>query len=145
VKLLLLYSHEYWLRPYEKNVASAPDAPPGVETADAVVALIHVEAGDENAASKVVTKAIKQIKWVAGKFGSKRAVLHSFAHLASTRSSPEAAAALIEDMRVRLAGAGYDVATAPFGWFNEFRLHVAGPSLAKVFVEIGADPDPGTA
>jgi hypothetical protein len=24
----------------------------------------------------------------------------------------------------------------PFGYFNEFRLHVAGPSLAKVFVEL---------
>ena len=28
---------------------------------------------------------------------------------------------------------GYTVMTTPFGYFNEFSIHVAGDSLAKVF------------
>jgi hypothetical protein len=39
-------------------------------------------------------------------------------------------------MQARLAASGYSVQVSPFGYFNEFRLHVAGPSLAKVFVEL---------
>ena len=63
-------------------------------------------------------------------------VLHSFAHLAATRAEPPIAEAILTAMQARLAAAGYDVQVSPFGYFNEFRLHVAGPSLAKVFVEV---------
>ena len=76
------------------------------------------------------------MKWLVGKFGSRCVVLHSFAHLAATRSTPAQAEALLEDMRARLVTAGLEVQVTPFGYFNEFRLHVAGPSLAKVFVEL---------
>jgi len=136
VKLLLLYVHDYWLKPFERSLPEAPEAPPGVETGPAVVALIHVEAEDPERQDKLVTKAIKNIKWLAGKFETRTVVLHSFAHLAATRAEPEQADALLGAMRERLAGAEYTVHTTPFGWFNEFRLHVAGPSLAKVFVEL---------
>ena len=39
-------------------------------------------------------------------------------------------------IRQRLTNTGFNVCNSPFGYFNEFKLHVAGPSLAKVFVEI---------
>lgn len=136
MKLLLLYAHDYWLRPFEKSVPEAPDRQDEMAARAAVVALVHVEAGDPENEAKLVTKAIKQIKWLAGKFESRAIVLHSFAHLASTRADPAAAEAILAGMQARLAGAGYDVQTTPFGYFNEFRLHVAGPSLAKVFVEL---------
>ena len=54
---------------------------------------------------------------------------------AATSAEPAAAEALLGDMRARLHSAGYAVQVSPFGYFNEFRVHVAGPSLAKVFVE----------
>jgi hypothetical protein len=136
VKLLLLYVHDYWLRPYEKSVPEAPDRSEPMAVGPAVVALVHVEAGDVEQHARLVTKAIKQIKWLAGKFATRDVVLHSFAHLAATRAEPAAAEALLADMQSRLAGAGYTAHTSPFGYFNEFRLHVAGPSLAKVFVEL---------
>lgn len=136
MKLLLLFAHDYWLRPYEKSLPEAPDATGEVEIAPAVVALVHVEAHDPERAAKLVTKAVKQVKWLAGKFATRNVVLHSFAHLASTRAEPGQAEAILSEMRQRLTGVGYEVRTTPFGYFNEFRLHVAGPSLAKVFVEL---------
>jgi hypothetical protein len=101
-----------------------------------VVALVHVEAADPERGPQLVTKAIKQIKWLAGKFETRSIVLHSFAHLATGRAEPAAAEALLGAMRDRLVASGYAVSVSPFGYFNEFRLHVAGPSLAKVFVEL---------
>ena len=136
MKLLLLFAHDYWLRPYEKSLPDAPEASAPVEAQSAVIALVHVEPGDLERGSGLVTKAGKQIKWLAGKFGSRTVVLHSFAHLAAGRAEPQAAEALLGEIRVRLAAAGYRVETTPFGYFNEFRIHVAGPSLAKVFVEL---------
>lgn len=136
MKLLLFYTHDYWLRPFEKSVPEAPDRSDEMAVRDAVVALVHVEAVDPEQHAKLVTKAIKQVKWLAGKFNARRVVLHSFAHLAATRSTPAQAEALLEDMRARLVTAGLEVQVTPFGYFNEFRLHVAGPSLAKVFVEL---------
>ena len=106
-----------------------------METRQAVVALVHVEAARPGRARQAGHQGIKQIKWLAGKFATTNVVLHSFAHLATSRAEPAAADALLADMRDRLAAAGYRGAYRPFGYFNEFRLHVAGPSLAKVFVE----------
>ncbi len=135
MKLLLLYTHDYWLRPYEKSVPAAADRHDEMVAQGAVLALVHVEVHDPAAHAKQVTKAIKQVKWVAGKFATKQVVLHSFAHLATTRAEPAEAEALLCDMQTRLEMAGYAVQVAPFGYFNEFRVHVAGPSLAKVFAE----------
>jgi hypothetical protein len=136
MKLLLLYTHDYWLQPYLKNLDDAADAAGPVAVQGAVVALVHVEPADIAESDKRVTKAIKQLKWLAGKFETRRVVLHSFAHLAAERAEPLAAQQLLEQMAARLRSVDYTVQTSPFGYFNEFKLHVAGPSLAKVFVEI---------
>ena len=42
---------------------------------------------------------------------------------------------LLDEVRERLARTGYAIMSTPFGYFNEFRMHVAGDSLAKVFKE----------
>lgn len=136
MKLLLLYTHDYWLQPYQKNLEHAADAPGPIAVQGAVVALVHVEPVDLAAGDKCVTKAIKQLKWLAGKFDTRNVVLHSFAHLAAERAEPLAAQQLLEQMAERLASVGYTVQMSPFGYFNEFKLHVAGPSLAKVFVDL---------
>ena len=136
MKLLLFRVHEFWLKPFEKNLAGAPDASEPIGAQDAVLAMVHAEPADATDPGKVVTKAIKNIKWVAGKFGSKRAVLHFFAHLAAESAPPELARSLVDAMAARLAGAGYEVQVTPFGYFSEFRIHVAGESMAKVFVDI---------
>jgi D-Tyr-tRNAtyr deacylase len=136
MKLLLLYAPDYWLHPFEKNLPDAPEASGEIQIQNAVVALIHAEKKDQTDSAGVVTKAIKNIKWLARKFETNQAVLHSFAHLSSSKAEPIFAEQLLQQMAERLRSVGFTVATAPFGYFNEFRVHVAGPSLAKVFVEI---------
>lgn len=136
MKLLLLFTHDYWLKPYEKSLPEAPEVKDEVAATEAVLALIHVEEHDPERQSKLVTKAIKNVKWLAGKFGTRNIVLHSFAHLAATRASAEQAEAILDAMRQRLSASDFQVDSTPFGYFNEFRVHVAGPSLAKVFIDL---------
>ena len=45
------------------------------------------EAEDEERSRKVLTKMVKNIKWLAGKFSSKSVALHSFSHLSTSRAS----------------------------------------------------------
>lgn len=136
MKLLLLYAPDYWLRPFEKNLTEVPDVVNEIQTQNAVVALIHAEEKDQADSGNVVTKAVKNIKWLARKFETTQVVLHSFAHLSSSKATPLATEQLLQQMAERLRSVGFTVSTTPFGYFNEFRIHVAGPSLAKVFVEI---------
>ncbi|MHA3964884.1 MAG: threonyl-tRNA synthetase editing domain-containing protein, partial [Candidatus Thorarchaeota archaeon SMTZ1-45] len=62
--------------------------------------------------------------------------LHSFAHLDDSKSDPEFADSLIEDVAVKLREREFNVHVVPFGHFYEFNMHVKGPSLAKVFKKI---------
>jgi hypothetical protein len=80
-------------------------------------------------------RSMKALSRSSGKFNAKNIVLHSFNHLSLSKSSPEFAKTLLEEVRLRLERTGYEVMTTPFGYFNEFRMHVAGDSLAKVFKE----------
>jgi hypothetical protein len=102
----------------------------------AVVVFYQIEAEDFDRRGKVITKFIKNIKWLAGKFDSKNVVLHSFNHLSNSKAPAEFAEELVQDARARLERAGYSLTVTPFGYLNEWKLHVAGESLAKVFKEI---------
>jgi len=136
MKLLMLYTHDYWLQPHEKNLEEAPEVTEGIHMQECVVALIHVEPQDVATRGKTTTKALKQLKWLARKSQTQKIVLHSFAHLATESAAPQMAQSFLEDIRERLAKTGFEVQSSPFGYFNEFKLHVAGPSLAKVFVDL---------
>jgi hypothetical protein len=135
MKLLMFYAQEWWYKTASKSLASVPDVEREESISKAVVIFFHCEADDETKYGAVVQKFVKNTKWLAGKFGTKNVVLHSFNHLASTKSSPEFAHGLLEDVCKRLERTGFFVMTTPFGYFNEFRIHVAGDSLAKVFKE----------
>jgi len=136
MKLLMFYSKEWWYKTASKTLADVPEEDKEESMKDAVVIFFHCEEGDEARRDSVVLKFVKNTKWLAGKFSVKNVVLHSFNHLSTSKSSPEFARALLEEVRQRLENTGYSVMVTPFGYFNEFRLHVAGDSLAKVFKEI---------
>ncbi|MFQ5825104.1 MAG: threonyl-tRNA synthetase editing domain-containing protein [bacterium] len=136
MKLLLFYSHSFWIKPYSKTLEEVPDCNEETQSQGVIVAFVHAEEKDEDNLSKVVTKAIKNIKWLAGKFTTKNVILHSFAHLATSKASPEFAQSVVSKMKDRLISSGCQVQITPFGYFTEFKIHVAGQSLAKVFVEI---------
>lgn len=135
MKLLMFYTKEWWYKTASKTLETAPDLDIEESMPDAVVIFFHCEAEDESRADSVSEKFVKNTKWLAGKFSSRNIVLHSFNHLSSSKSSPEFAKQLLDDVIIRLERTGYTVMQTPFGYFNEFRMHVAGDSLAKVFKE----------
>lgn len=135
MKLLLLYCPRFAFAAHEKSLPGAPDDARSGAHADCVVALVHAEPRDLDDRSGVETKLVKNVKWLAGKFGSRRAVLHFFSHLGSESADPAAAREIVGRAAERLRGAGYEAAVTPFGYFCSLDFSVAGPSLAKVFKE----------
>jgi hypothetical protein len=135
MKLLMFYVHEWWYKTASKSLPEIPDREREESLKNAAVIFFHAEAEDEANRERVLQKFVKNTKWIAGKFSTKSVVLHSFNHLSSSKSSPEFAEALLEEVKERLQRTGYEVMLTPFGYFNEFKMHVAGDSLAKVFKE----------
>ncbi|MGW8273286.1 MAG: threonyl-tRNA synthetase editing domain-containing protein [Thermodesulfovibrionales bacterium] len=135
MKLVLFYAHGFSFKTASKSLPDVPDVSLEKAVKDAVVIFFHVEAEDEGNRPGVIEKFVKNTKWLAGKFGTKSVVLHSFNHLSSSKGSPELAKGILDEVIERLERTGYTVTITPFGYFNEFTIHVAGDSLAKVFKE----------
>jgi len=136
MKLLSFYAPSFWFKTHEKALCQAPDQERDEEVKQAVVAFYQAEEEDQGREAKVLSKLLKNIKWQAGKFGARNVVLHSFNHLSASKAPPELAEAIAEEARQRLEQSGYAVTVTPFGYLNEWKMHVAGPSLAKVFKEL---------
>jgi hypothetical protein len=132
LKLLLFHSKEFWYIPYSENTAS----PQEKETiTDTIVAFIHVEEQDKGR-EDLVSNAAQNVKWLVGKNNVNNIVLHSFAHLSSSKADPAFAESMILSISEKLKNKKFNVHLVPFGKFYEFSLHVFGPSLAKVFKEV---------
>lgn len=131
----MFFTHEWWYKTASKSLDTVRTVDKEEKVSAAVVIFFHCEVEDEEKFNSVVQKFVKNAKWLAGKFKTKNIVLHSFNHLSSTKSSPECAGRLLDDVRQRLERTGFAVTVTPFGYFHEFRMHVAGDSLAKVFKE----------
>jgi hypothetical protein len=136
MKLLLFYAHTWWFKTASKSLPQALDIEREDATEKTVVVFFHAEAEDEEKGKSLLEKVVKNIKWLAGKFGTKSVVIHSFNHLSSSKASPEFSEQIIEQAAEKLKNAGYTVMCTPFGYFNEFKMHVGGESLAKVFKEL---------
>lgn len=136
MKLLMFYSHEFWFKTFQKTLPDVPDSDAEEKVAGAVVVFYQCEAVDETRLKAVLAKAVKNIKWLTRKFETQTVVLHSFSHLSASKSSPGFTGTLIEQVKEKLSKVGYTIHETPFGYLNEWKLHVAGESLAKVFKEI---------
>ena len=130
MRVLYFYCDRFGLETFRKSDDSAPDDERTEEVDGAVVCLVHAEDGDDE---RKVTKLIKNAKWIAGKFDSRRVVLHFFAHLGENAGDPELAKGLLESARDRLSAADYDAKLMPFGYFCRLDLAVHGESMAKIF------------
>ncbi len=133
VKMLMFQAKRFWWKSFSKTLGDAPDADVEEIVADALVVFLHAEEEDEAQGNQLLTKMLKNIKWLANKRGLKNVVLHSFTHLSDSTASPAYAQTLLEAGAKRLRGTGYDVWVTPFGYFCEWELAVYGESLAKVF------------
>ena len=135
MKLLLFFAHSFSYETASKSLHFVPDVKKKESINGAVVIFFHVEEEDTEKRSKVIQKFVKNVKWLCGKFATKNVVLHSFNHLSGSKAEPDFSLELLEEVVERLERTDYQVMVTPFGYFNEFNLHVAGDSLAKVFKE----------
>jgi hypothetical protein len=133
MKLLMFQARRFWWQPYLKSLPEAPDAAGEQEVLDAAVIWVHAEEEDLARRGKVLTKMLKNIKWLANKRDLEQVVLHSFTHLSDSKADPAFAQALLEEAAGRLRRTGYAVWITPFGYVCEWELSVRGESLGRVF------------
>ncbi len=132
MRVLYLFARSFRIKTHHKAIDAAPDDDRDETVTDAALAFVHAEPSD---GGDQETKLIKNLKWVAGKFGSKRVVLHYFSHLGEQKLDPEAARALMERARERLVASGYEVTVTPYGHFCDLTMDLPGESLARVYKE----------
>ena len=137
MKLLLFFAENFSYRPFKKVLDQAPHQDEeGRSFNDSVVVFFQFEEEDQTKGPELIRKVIKNIKWICGKFGTKQVVFHSFNHLSSSKAPPEFAPPKIKEIRDRLERSGYLTSETPYGYLNEWSIHVRGESLAKVFKEL---------
>jgi hypothetical protein len=132
----MFQAKRFHFRSFQRILETVKEVDVEETVSDAAVIFFHAEAKDGAQQSKVLTKALKNIKWLANKRGLKNVVLHSFTHLGGDTASPELAQEFLEAMAARLRATGYQVWLTPFGYVCEWDLSVYGESLAKVFKAI---------
>lgn len=130
MRVLFLFAKRFRFRTHHKALPEAPDDERDVTVEDAAMAFVHAEPGD---GADQETKLVKNLKWVAGKFGAKRLVLHYFSHLGEERLPAEEARALMQQAQARLTTAGYEVIITPFGHFCDLSMDLPGDSMARVY------------
>jgi len=136
MKLLMIYTDKFGYKTTSKGLETASDCNEEKSFDNSLIGFIHFEEKDEENLSSVETKMIKQLKWAARKNGTETIILHSFAHLSTSKGSPEAANILFDNAESRLISAGYKVFQTPFGYFLDLNVSAPGKSLARIFKDI---------
>ncbi len=133
MKLLLIYADKMRYKTALKTLESEPDLDEEKSFVGVLVGFIHLEEADETDSSGVETKLVKNLKWAARKNGTKKIILHSFAHLAETKASPEFAKKTLDGAQERLIASGYEAYQTPFGYFLDLEITAPGKPSARIF------------
>jgi hypothetical protein len=134
MRLLFWYCDRFAWHPSLKTLDHAPEAVPESHE-QTVVAFIHVEPLDVVVGNSVETKLVKNTKWLARKWETRKIVLHSFTHLGEQKADHEAAKGLIDRVQKRLEAAGYIAVQTPYGYFNDLSMDAPGHPLARIYKE----------
>lgn len=135
MKLLVFLAEEFSFKAAHKGSPLANDdpQPSNGDHTSTIVAFCQCEPRDEERGDAVLKQAVKYFRWFSRKRGVERLVLHSFAHLAEDRSSPEFARDLLETLGKQLESYDFEVYHTPFGWSLEWSMSVEGHGYAKTF------------
>ena len=134
MKLLMTFAKKFAYVPNVKNLESAEVVEEGKEYNDVLVAFIQVEEKDEEQElKKVEKKLVNNLKWGARKNECKHIILHSFAHLSTSKASPEFTKEIFDKAEARLKNADYEANQSPFGYFLDLDIQLPGYSQARIF------------
>jgi hypothetical protein len=132
MRVLFWYCEKFDWVPALKTLEDAPSAV-AAENSQAVVAFVHVEPEDTKDGSSAETKLVKNSKWLARKWETKKIVLHSFTHLGDAKAEADEAKDLLESAQKRLETAGYETLLTPYGYFLDLDISAPGHPLARVY------------
>ena len=135
MKLLMTYANKIAYKPAIKTLEIASEDEKAAEFENILVAFIHAEAQDEKDPKETETKLLKNLKWGCRKNETKRILLHSFAHLSSSKASPEFTKEIFDKVEQRLLNADFEVWQSPFGYFLDLNIDMPGYSQARIFRE----------
>lgn len=127
---------EFWYKTFEKTVDDVERVNEEKTVNDSIVVFLQSESEDEGRKEGVLKNAASNILWLARKVGRTRVLLHSFAHLSESKSNVEFARKTMETLKSKLNEKGFQADSTPFGHLLEFKIHVRGESLAKVWKSI---------
>ena len=136
MKLLMFDTNDFWYKTFSKTVETAETCNREESATDSLIIFVNVEKEDEAQKDKAVRKAVKNINWLAKKTDRNKVVLHSFGHLSESKSSIEFAENILKTIKEKLTEKGMETSMTPFGYLLEFKIHVKGESLAKVWKSI---------
>lgn len=142
MKLLFLHSDfiEFEAKkPALRNPPTLTDAEKAGRVEDALVMMYSVEKADEDKLDGVVSAAIQNLKDVVGQVKAERIVLYPYAHLSNQLAAPSKAQLAGDKLKKAAVEAGYQVTSAPFGWYKMFNIKVKGHPLSELSRTIGAD------
>jgi len=97
-----------------------------------LVVFVCSESVDEKNPPEVAKKSVEAIIDIAKRVKETNVVLHSFAHLSDSLSSPDVAKKIINEMHRILTSMGYNSMKTPFGWRDSFELRVKSHPVSKV-------------
>ncbi len=133
MKLLMVYCTKFAYKTTRKGLENAETKEEEKEFKNVLVGFIQVEAEDEERASAVETKLVKNLKWGFKKNNAEGIILHSFNHLSESKASPEFSKKFLDDAHERLVKSGYNAYQTPFGYFLDLEVKAPGESLARIF------------
>lgn len=142
MKLLFLHSDfiEFEAKkPALRNPPTLTDAEKQGRVEDALVVMYSVEKPDEDNVDGTVAAALANIKDVSGQVKAEKVVLYPYAHLSNALASPSKAVLVGDKLKKATTEAGFQVSSAPFGWYKMFNIKVKGHPLAELSRSIGAE------
>lgn len=87
---------------------------------------------DERDPTLVAKRTVELVIDIAKQVKVRNIVLHSFAHLSDSLSSPDVAKRVINEMDQMLKSSGYCSSKTPFGWRDSFELRTKSHPVSKV-------------
>jgi len=146
MKVLVFYTKKFSYTTAEQNLADEelelfyPDKNEIIHQGDhtnCITAFIQVEAEDEEKGLKSREKKLaNHLKWVARKNNTQSILLHSFAHLSTSKATLKFTADLLKATCARLQNVNYEASITPFGFFLDLKMEAPGFSMARVWSEL---------
>jgi len=119
----------------ETSVAEHPPNPKAESLENVLVCLTCFEKQDENRLEDIMNAYVENLKVDTGRLGTKRILIHPYAHLSKQLGSPRFAKEFLRKLQEKLLVGGFEAHRSPFGWYKTFTLTCIGHPLAEAYRE----------